>query len=241
MQPDLTDGRCSVASDGGSETMPRATLRLSVPDVIWIGDLSRQNPDLRLRVLAAVQNGEYGVALVELSAPDPDTAIAEIRSYDSIAEIHRLSDGGEQTLIQLETTVPLLLEPIQRSGVPLEMPFTIQNGTVVWEVTTSRDRLSKLGEHLDELGIPFTVESIYQEVEAERLLTDNQWDILSTAAELGYYDTPRRCTQEDLADALGIAKSTCSETLHRAEERVIKRFIDSRAERDDSERLKNPA
>jgi DNA-binding MarR family transcriptional regulator len=213
--------------------MPRATLTLSLPDVIWIGDLSRQNPELRLRVLAAVQNGDYGVALVELSASDPDAAIAEMRSYESIAEVHRLSEGGEKTLVQLETTVPLLLEPIQRSGVPLEMPFTIQNGTVVWEVTTSRDRLSKLGEHLDDLGIPFTVESIYQEIESERLLTDNQWTILSTAAERGYYDTPRRCTQEELADALGIAKSTCSETLHRAEERVIKRFIEGREDPDD--------
>ncbi|WP_396890915.1 helix-turn-helix domain-containing protein [Natronomonas sp.] len=64
--------------------------------------------------------------------------------------------------------------------------------------------------------------------------------MLSTVADRGYYDTPRRCTQEDLADALGIAKSTCSETLHRAEEWVIKRFIDSRTERDDSERLEPP-
>lgn len=221
--------------------MPRATLTLSVPDVIWIGDLSRRNPELRLRVLAAVQNSQHGVALVELSAPDTEDALAELRSYDSIVEVQRLSDEGDEVLVQLETTVPLLLEPLQQSGVPLEMPFTIQNGNVVWEVTASRDRLSKLGEHLDQLGIPFTVDSIYQEIESEQLLTENQWEILSTAAERGYYDTPRRCTQEDLADALGIAKSTCSETLHRAEERVIKRFIDSRTEGDDPERLKNPA
>jgi predicted DNA binding protein len=220
--------------------MPRATLTLSLPDVIWIGDLSRQNPELQLRVLAAVQNGEYGVALVELSAPDTAAALAEMRSYDSIAEVHRLSDEGDEVLVQLETTVPLLLEPLQQSGVPLEMPFSIQDGNVVWEVTASRDRLSKLGEHLDQLGIPFTVDSIYQEIESEELLTENQWNILSTAADRGYYDTPRRCTQEDLADALGIAKSTCSETLHRAEERVIKRFIDSRTERDDAERLEPP-
>ncbi|MFB6308290.1 MAG: helix-turn-helix domain-containing protein, partial [Haloarculaceae archaeon] len=28
------------------------------------------------------------------------------------------------------------------------------------------------------------------------------------------------------ADAVGIAKSTCSETLHRAEEKIIKRFVE---------------
>jgi len=208
--------------------MARATLTLTVPDAIWIGDLSRQYPRMRIRVLAAVRNGDRGVALTEVSAPDIDAALDEMASYDSITGIERLNDSDEQTLVQLETTMPLLLEPLQRSGVPVEMPFTIQDGNVVWEVTASRDRLSKLGEHLKELGIPFTVDSIYEEVESEELLTDNQWEILETAAELGYYDTPRRCTQEELAETLGVAKSTCSETLHRAEERVIKQFIERR-------------
>ena len=208
--------------------MARATLTLTVPDVIWIGDLSRQHPQMRIRVLAAVQNGDRGVALTEISAPDIETALEDMSTYDSIADIESLNDGGDETLVQLETTMPLLLEPLQRSGVPLEMPFTIQDGNVVWEVTASRDRLSKLGKHLEELGIPFTVDSIYEEVESEQLLTEHQLEILQTAVDLGYYDTPRCCTQEGLAEALGIAKSTCSETLHRAEERVIKQFIQRR-------------
>lgn len=208
--------------------MVRATLTL--PDAIWIGDLTRRNPEMRLRVLAAVRNGERGVALVELSAPDTAAAIDEMRSYEAIAELERLSDGGDEALVQLETTVPLLLEPIQQAGVPLEMPFTIQDGTVVWEVTTSRDRLSKLGENLDESGIPFAIDSIYQEIESEQPLTDHQWSVIRTAAEHGYYDTPRDCTQEELAEALGVAKSTCSETLHRAEERIIKQFIENRSD-----------
>ncbi len=210
--------------------MVRATLTLTLPDAIWIGDLTRRNPEMRLRVLAAVRNGERGVALVELSAPDTAAAIDEMRSYEAIAELERLSDGGDEALVQLETTVPLLLEPIQQAGVPLEMPFTIQDGTVVWEVTTSRDRLSKLGENLDESGIPFAIDSIYQEIESEQPLTDHQWSVIRTAAEHGYYDTPRDCTQEELAEALGVAKSTCSETLHRAEERIIKQFIENRSD-----------
>lgn len=40
----------------------------------------------------------------------------------------------------------------------------------------------------------------------------------------GYYDTPRRTTLVDLAEDLDMAKSTCSEILHRAEERVVKEY-----------------
>ena len=205
--------------------MPRATLTLTIPEAIWMGELSRTYPETRLRVLSAVKNDEGGVALVELTSPHEEAVISAAREYDSVAAVEVLNDEAEGLLLQLETTMPLLLEPLQRSGVPLEMPFNVQDGEVVWEVTTSRERLSMLGDQLESLGISFTVESIYQQVESEQLLTDHQWDVLSAAVECGYYDTPRSCTQEELADELGIAKSTCSETLHRAEEQIIKRFL----------------
>lgn len=41
---------------------------------------------------------------------------------------------------------------------------------------------------------------------------------MNAVIERGYYDTPRRCTLTELADELDLAKSTCSERLHRAEE-----------------------
>ena len=90
--------------------MPRATLTLTVPDVIWIGELSRAFPGAQLRVLAAVRNDDGGVALIELLAPDPESVIDELRSYESVAGIERLGgDAEDGTLIQLETTAPLLL------------------------------------------------------------------------------------------------------------------------------------
>ena len=52
-------------------------------------------------------------------------------------------------------------------------------------------------------------------------------DLLGTAIERGYYDTPRTCTLTELADAVGLAKSTTSEKLHRAEEKVVKEFLSS--------------
>jgi predicted DNA binding protein len=54
----------------------------------------------------------------------------------------------------------------------------------------------------------------------------NPWRyLLRTAVERGYYDTPRRCTLTELAEALDMAKSTCSETLHRAEGKITKQFL----------------
>jgi len=42
-----------------------------------------------------------------------------------------------------------------------------------------------------------------------------------------YYDTQREVSLSELANEFGIAKSTCSEVLHRAEGTIVKEFFDS--------------
>jgi predicted DNA binding protein len=54
---------------------------------------------------------------------------------------------------------------------------------------------------------------------------DHQLQLLAMAVERGYYDTLRECSLTELANELGIAKSTCSEISHHAEGEVIKQFV----------------
>ena len=56
-------------------------------------------------------------------------------------------------------------------------------------------------------------------------LTDRQQEILATAIRAGYYEDPRRATQEDVAEALGIAPGTVSEHLRRIESRVFAEYV----------------
>jgi predicted DNA binding protein len=208
--------------------MPRATLTLTLPEVVWIGGLSRRHPETRFRVLAAMADGGTGVGLTEVTGGDLDAVLDEMRAEDAVVRLDVLQRREETALIQFETTVPLLLEPLRESGVPLETPFDIVDGSLTWEVTAPHERLSALGERLEAAGVPFTLDRLRQRVDDGSLLTDRQAAVLQTAVERGYYDTPRECTLTELADALGVAKSTCSETLHRAEETVIKRFVERR-------------
>ncbi|MDG5777243.1 helix-turn-helix domain-containing protein [Haloarculaceae archaeon H-GB1-1] len=205
--------------------MPRARLTLTVPDGVWIGDLSRSHPAVEFRVLAALADDDAGVGLVELSGPDLDAALDAFADFESVTDVEVLQRDDGTALVQFETSEYVLLLPAQGSRVPLEMPFTIREGEATWEVTAPRDRLSTLGEQLDYFGISYTVEFVRQHVAEEPLLTDRQLDLLVTAVDLGYYDTPRRCSLTDVAEAVGIAKSTCSETMHRAESKVITQFV----------------
>lgn len=205
--------------------MPRAELTLTLPRDIWIGELSRAYPDTRFRILAALPDDESGVGLAEITGDQHEPLLEEMRRRDAVDAVDLLSFQGDTALVQFETSSPLLLFPVQGSGVPLEMPFDLVDGEAVWELTAPRDRLSELGEQLEQFGIPFRVDRIEKHVDADQLLTEKQWELVRTAVSEGYYDTPRECTLTELAEHVDLAKSTCSETLHRAEGEIISQFV----------------
>lgn len=206
--------------------MPKATLTITIPEEVWIGDLTRRNEEATFQILAALSGEENtGVGLVNVKTPTPAPVLEALLEYDAVNDVEVLELRDESVLIQFETTQPLLLDLARQSGIPLEMPFSIRNGEAVWEITASQDRLSDLNDQLTAFGLPFTVDSIYRNIDSNELLTDKQYKVLDVAIREGYYDTPRGCTQEDIADRLNLAKSTCSETLHRAEAKIIKEFM----------------
>jgi hypothetical protein len=205
--------------------MPRAALTVRVPDRVWIGELTRQYPDTSLRVLAAFPDGDRGMVMAEVDGGDVDGLLRGMGTTEEVLELEVLGRPGSGALVRFETSQPLLLQAVRESGALLDLPFEVCDGRASWEVTATRDRLSALGDQLRELGLEFDVESVTQRVETDRLLTDRQATLVETAVEAGYYDTPRSCTLTDLAERAGIAKSTASETLHRAEGKIVKQFV----------------
>jgi len=204
--------------------MATAAFTITLPEGVWIGDLSRAHPEAEIRVLAALPDGEVGVGHVEILHSDAESIVEAMRAEDAVTavEVFEIRDG--RALVQFRTTEPLLLVPIQRTGIPIQLPFTISNGELDWELTAPHERLSELGKLFEDLGIPFEVHHVQQNVDVRQLLTDTQSELLDEAIERGYYDTPRECTLTELAEHLDMAPSTISETLHRAEEKVVKEF-----------------
>jgi hypothetical protein len=58
-------------------------------------------------------------------------------------------------------------------------------------------------------------------------LTDPQREALRTAHERGYFDIPRTASLDDVADDLGIAPSSLSERLRRAQTRLVETTVAS--------------
>lgn len=207
--------------------MPTAKLTVTLPESTWIHELTSRHPDATFRVLAAMPRGDAGVGLVEIAADETQmpAILDAFEEYDAVTDADLVHAADEEAIVQFETSEPLLLQSVQSSMLPLEFPITIADGRASVELTASRERMSSFAEQLDAFGMSYDVEYIYQTREGEALLTDRQRRLLEAAVREGYYDTPRECTLTELAEREGIAKSTASECLHRAESKVVRQFV----------------
>lgn len=207
--------------------MPQAKLTVTVPERVWVGAVSRQYEDAVFRVLAAFTDADVGVGLAEIESEALESLLREIQGHDDVTSFDVLDERATQAVVQFETSMPLLLLPARDSGVPVEMPVEIRDGTVEWQLTAPRERLSALADRLGHFGIDYRVEYVRDQRIDEDLLTDRQRRLVGAAVEAGYYDTPRETSLTQLASELDIAKSTASETLHRAEEKIVKQYLQS--------------
>jgi predicted DNA binding protein len=204
--------------------MPYAKLTIDLPEAIWIGEVSRAFPSTTFRVLSAVPSGDAGFGLLEIEGDSMPAVLDAIEDRPGISSVQLMQRSEDTAIVQFETSEPILLLSIQESGAPIELPLTIRDGRAVIELTASRDRLSEFGRQLETFGMSYTLNRVYDATDTPDLLTDQQRELLVTAVELGYYDTPRECTLTELAGEVELAKSTTSVTLHRAEETVVKEF-----------------
>lgn len=208
--------------------MPYAKLNIDIPEGMWIYDISTKYPEIVFEIVTAIVGEGIGVSLVRLHAEDTLPVIMDIDKRDDIDKFELLRKQETELLLQIQTPDPLLLRPVWQAGVPLTMPFDIQNGRVTWELTTSTDRLSRLRTQLEELDVGFSIEYVrdIDGGQVDQLLTDRQQEVLLTAIQEGYYRAPREATLGEVADVLGIANATCSDILHRAEGHIIHWFAE---------------
>lgn len=56
-------------------------------------------------------------------------------------------------------------------------------------------------------------------------LTERQLEILECAVDLGYYESPRRATQDDIAERVDLSPATVGEHLRKVEQRVFSQIV----------------
>ena len=208
--------------------MSRTELRLDLPAGSWLGDVSRTAPSATLRVAETIptdDRGQEAVATVRVAGTDRDRVEAALRDHGRVERVTTVERRGEVRTLRVLGRAPAYLPAARAVGLPLESAVEVADGRAAVTAVGDRDRIEAFGRRLADDGITVGVAAT-GEADSDRTLTEAQRELVFEAVRAGYYDTPRRCTLTELAEANDIAKSTCSETLHRAEGRVMRRFVD---------------
>ena len=196
-----------------------------MPPDSWIGEITR-SPFLRsARVLSVMVSEKKGHAILEVVKVTQDSIVDRLRNREELLSVDLLNVDENRTIFQIETKQTSILKPFLSAGVPLDTPIRFEDGEATWRFTTSQERLMTLSALLTESGLTYQVERIHKvdstETAAEPDLTERQDEILSVAAQQGYFEVPREVKLDTIAAKTEVNKSTVNEILRRGMRNLI--------------------
>jgi predicted DNA binding protein len=205
--------------------MIRARLRIRLQEGLWVRDLSEVFPHATFKLLSGYHSGETAIELGEIVADDPGACVEALRAHPGIAAFELLESGDRRALSKYETTHTGLYEFVQHSELPVEFPVVAKNGWFEFDLTGTRAELDRLQAVLEQRGSEYELLSVVSTGEGDGLVTERQRELLEAAIREGYYEVPRECTLAELAESVGVDKSTASTVLRRGEATVLKSFL----------------
>jgi predicted DNA binding protein len=218
--------------EGPAETKPtggvgllRARFRMTLPEDLWVAEVSTSFPDATFRLLTGVPKGDRAIELGEVLADDPEAAAVAIRDHPDVVAYDRLLADDQRAITQYEAEEQRLYQFLWESSLPPEFPIDVENGAMAFDLTATQAQFEAFGEVLDASGLQYELLTVVHTDDEESLLTERQRECLTVAQRRGYFDVPRECTLAELADALDVDKSTASETIRRGTARVLEQFL----------------
>jgi len=203
----------------------RARFRVVLPEDVWVAAVSQAFPDATLRLLTGVPRGDRALELGEVRAGDAARVAEAIREHPDVSAYETVYAGEKRVIAQYEAVEQGLYEFLWSSSLPPEFPVVVENGAMAFDLTATREQFEAFGTALEESDRPHELLSVVHTEADGGLLTERQRECLTVARQRGYFTVPRDCTLEELADVLGVDKSTASETIRRATARVVESFL----------------
>lgn len=206
--------------------MVRARIRVNLPDGQWKADTTPEFPGTAVCLPSAMLRAGRAVEVVVLSGERVEACAGAVREHPAVEGFTVVQRSDSGVTLQVETSNPIVLAAAQESGTPLAYPVDVRDGEAIVDVVSTHETVSAFGERLDGADLRFEVAYVQPGHEMCQVLTERQQEVVVAAVEHGYYETPRRCSLTELADEIGVAKSTCSGTLQRAEAALVEHFLD---------------
>ena len=175
---------------------------------------------------------EHGMKLVLLDVTVKEgLSIDDVELPPSITIFNVLKQEGRRYTCLVKAQAPQdMLRYFQEYDMDLvwDTPSRFSEGSFVLGCTGELSDLRKfvnLMEGLGEVKVLKMQPAIFHNEDLLDTLTDKQREALKAAMRNGYYDYPRRISATELAERLGLSKTTLVEHLRKAEGRLMGEIV----------------
>lgn len=194
---------------------------------IDITQVAADVPDATFELQQWRESDGYIFWFVWVSGEDLDRATEAFESLSHLEEVVVMNDGGSVRLYRVK------MDPNIDPPMELFVDGTLTEGYIepgqlrLSGRCSGRDVLVGTWNYLRSNGIDVTVDSLRRpsDEEGSGRLTDSQFEALVTAYDMGYFDESANVTHQDIADELGIARSSLSSRLRRAERQLVRKQL----------------
>jgi len=200
------------------QTIIKAEDHTSLPGSSWFSSFER----IEFLTQLQSESGVYLRCLVKVAYNHPSALQNE---YDSLTINEVIESTDKESVVDATFSGPLPRLFASFKGIWWTSPTVLEKNilhlTVRGTVEDVKKARSSLNALLSSRYVVTTLTAGLNNPSVMRTLTARQSEVLSAAMRLGYYSSPRRCTQRKVADHLGLRQATVSEHLMSAESKVI--------------------
>lgn len=169
-----------------------------------------------------VPAGEATVPLFWIHNSSRDSFIQTVQRHPTVRSASEVDVFEDRTLFRLDWDARrdhVFQGIIENDGQVLSAVGTSE----AWDFELrfpSHDELGDCTAHCEDAQISLELIRVYNPTDSDAGpwygLTEPQLEALALAVQEGYYDIPRRCTTQELAEELGISDQAVTERLRRA-------------------------
>lgn len=204
--------------------MIEVSLELAVPPNCPLQVAERNIADVRVLGLRRSRGSVEHLLEITADTKDQSDLMRELRKYAMNGELDVAPVANGKLIAMMACKPCPLYEAVSRFEGFLTSESVALGSMQVRALFRKDESLKDALEFLDDEKIPTKVLRVAT-IGRKVALTARQHELLKTAFEKGYMDCPRRIGIKVLSDTLKVSKSAVSETLRRAERKIIEHYL----------------
>ncbi|MFD1511934.1 helix-turn-helix domain-containing protein [Halomarina rubra] len=202
---------------------------ITIPaDQFALGELFEEYPDIDIELERLVPLREGVIPLFWVEVASPEAVETTLLADPMTLEVTLLTDMDGRHLFNVvwDAAIDSLVQPLIESNAEV---LRAEGGADYWEFRLqfeSRDQLADFRRRCQENDVQIQLDALYnpalpdQDTDGSGL-TDEQYDLIATAYDNGYFEVPRGIELGEVATLIGISSNAASQRMRRGLSTIV--------------------